>query len=402
MPPRGGSGARTAPPNPSGGAVATPGVRPAPVSPPSTRSLLTLGVEEEFLLVDARTFELAAKAATVLADADDGSGTMHMEATRFQVESASPIARTADEMHGQLLRLRRGFTEAAAARGCRLVASGTPVLRRLDEPVLADEPRRHVQRARFGEMTDTFVDCGCHVHVGTLDLDEAVRAADHLRPWLPTLIALGANSPFKDGADTGHASWRTVAGSVWPCSGIPPRMRTPERYLESLETLISTGTIMDAKMVYWDARPSMTWPTLEIRAPDVAMSVEEAVLQAVLARALVKASLRAHEQGLPVPAVRDEVLAPARWRAARDGLEGQALDPRTAELVPAHALLDDLVVHLDDELREAGDLDYVDATLARLRRDGCGAHRQRKVFEERGRFTDVVRYLADVTEARER
>ncbi|WP_170026468.1 carboxylate-amine ligase [Actinomadura oligospora] len=360
-----------------------------------------MGVEEEFLLVDARTFELSANAKTVLADADDGSGTMHMEATRYQVESASPIARTAGELHDDLLRLRRSYAEAAAARGCRLVACGTPVLRRTDEPVLADEPRRHVQRARFGALTDTLVDSGCHVHVGTIDLAEAVRAADHLRPWLPTLIALGANSPFKDGTDTGHASWRTVAGSEWPCSGIPPRLGTPEHYLAALDTLIGSGTIMDEKMVYWDVRPSMTWPTVEVRAPDVAMSVEEAVLQAVLTRALVHAALRARDRGEPAPEVSDEVLTLARWRAARDGLEGRAVHPWTAELVPAHVLVDELIAHVLDDLTDAGDLDYVTTVIARLRLDGCGAHRQRRVYERRRRFTDVVRHLADVTEARE-
>ncbi|MEV5576047.1 glutamate--cysteine ligase [Spirillospora sp. NPDC052269] len=381
--------------------MSTPGVRPATIAPPAARSTLTVGVEEEFLLVDAHTFELAAKAKTVLADADDGSGTMHMEATRYQVESASPIARTAGELHDDLLRTRQRFAKAAAARGCRLVATGTPVIRRIDEPILADEPRRHVQRARFGALTDTLVDSGCHVHVGTLDLDEAVHAADHLRPWLPVLIALGANSPFKDGTDTGHASWRTVAASEWPCSGIPPRLGSPEHYLAALDTLIESGTIMDEKMVYWDVRPSMSWPTVEVRAPDVAMSVEEAVLQAVLTRALVRAALRAQSQGQPAPEVSDEVLTLARWRAARDGLEGQAVHPWTAELVPAHVLVEDLIAYLADDLGDAGDLDYVDAVVDRLRRDGCGAHRQRNAYERRLRFTDVVRYLADVTEAQE-
>ncbi|RFU39106.1 YbdK family carboxylate-amine ligase [Actinomadura logoneensis] len=372
------------------------------MEPPTSRSPLTMGVEEEFVLVDADTLEPAAMAQTVLADADDGSGTMHREATRFQVESASPVARTARELHDQLLRLRRGFAEAAAARGCRLVACATPVLRRAGDPVLADEPRRHVQRARFGALTETFANSGCHVHVGTLDLAEAVRACDHLRPWLPTLIALGANSPFVDGTDSGHASWRTVAGAMWPCSGIPPRLASPEHYRATLDTLISTGTIMDAKMVYWDARPSMTWPTLEVRAPDVAASVDEAVLQAVLARALVRTALRAAaEDGPPGSGVRDELLPLARWRAARDGLEGQALHPRTAELVPAHAMVDELVEHVHDDLRAAGDLDHVTTTVARLRREGCGARRQREVFARRHRFADVVRHLADVTEARE-
>ncbi|MGC0417246.1 carboxylate-amine ligase [Embleya sp. AB8] len=362
-------------------------------------AILTMGVEEEFLLVDARTLALAETAELVLAKVDDGSGTAHLEATRQQIEAVSPVAHTAAELRAQLFAIRCGFTEAAAAYGCRLVASGTAVLP--GPTLLVDAPRRHEQRARYGALTDTLVHCGCHVHVGTLDLDTAVEAVNHVRPWLPTLIAVGANSPFRAGRDTGHASWRAAVADSWPAGGLPPRLDSVAHYRSRLATLVASGAAMDAKMLYWDARPSATWPTLEVRAPDVSPDLDETVLYAVLARALVATALRAIAEGRPAPGVRDEVLALARWRAARDGLDGEGLDPYTGTPVPAFELLDALVAHTHPELLAAGDLAHVTESVAALRRNGGGARRQRAAYERRHDFTDVVRRLADATECRD-
>jgi glutamate---cysteine ligase / carboxylate-amine ligase len=359
---------------------------------------LTMGVEEEFLLVDARTLALADTAELVLAKVDDESGTAHLEATRHQIEAATPVSGSAAELRAHLFALRSRFTEAAAAHGCRLVASGTAVLPGSTQ--LVDAPRRHEQDARYGALTDSMVNCGCHVHVGSLDLDTAVEVVNHVRPWLPTLIALGANSPFRAGRDTGHASWRSTMGVTWPAAGIPPHLDSVEHYRARMAALVTSGAAMDAKMLYWDARPSATWPTVEVRAPDVSSDLDETVMQAVLVRALVAVALREIAEGRPTPDPRDEVLALARWRAARDGLEGEGLDPYTGAPVPAFALVDALITHTHNELLAAGDLAHVAETLAVLRRDGCGARRQRVAYERRHDLTDVVRRLADVTECR--
>ncbi|MFI1583300.1 glutamate--cysteine ligase [Embleya sp. NPDC020630] len=357
----------------------------------------TMGVEEEFLLVDARTGAPAPRAELVVAKAADAD-TTRLEATRYQVESASLVAHTADELRAHLVRSRRDWTEAAAVFGCRLVAGATPVIAPAPGPLLIDAPRRHEQSTRYGDLTDTFVNCGCHIHVGTLDPETAVQVTCRLRPWLPTLIALGANSPFRDEHDTGHASWRSVVNTTWPCSGIPPRLTSVSAYEHAVAGLIATGAIKDRKMIYWDARPSASWPTVEVRAPDVATTVDEAVLLAVLVRALVADALTWIRAGEPAPDIPAEVLVAARWRAARDGLEGMAVHPERGELVPANTMVDALIERVRDHLDAAGDLPHVARTLAGLRRDGCGARRQRLVFERRHRYTDVVRYLADATE----
>ncbi|MFE9253647.1 glutamate--cysteine ligase [Streptomyces sp. NPDC006879] len=360
---------------------------------------LTLGVEEEFVLVDARTWQLFPAAPQVLAASGGERPTLHGEATRYQLEVSTAVVDTAAQLRKELLALRRELVEAASANGCRLVASPSPVMT-LQEPLhlCDDEPRQREQLRRYGALTDSLISCGRHIHVGTLDVDTAVRAANRIRPWIPTLIALGANSPFWDGRDTGHASWRTLAWSAWPSAGLPPHFRSTTHYRRCVRTLLDSGASLDTKMVYWDLRPSERWPTLEIRALDMSASVDSAVLQATLGRALVATALRELAEDLPTPLVREDVLRLARWRAAHDGLEGFGLDPFSGAEVPAAVLAENLLDLLAPELAATGDLDEAGSALTVLLRDGSGAHRQRAVFQRRGQLTDVMRHLADETE----
>ncbi|MFB7181247.1 glutamate--cysteine ligase [Streptomyces sp. NPDC056257] len=360
---------------------------------------LTVGVEEEFLLVDARTFRVVPAAPLVLATAGGLPGEIHPEGTRYQVEISTPIAHSAAALRTELAALRRTLGRAARAHGCRLLAAPSPVVA-VEGPLhlTDDEPRQREQHRRFGALTDTLVSCGRHIHIGTLDVDTAVAVSNRIRPWLPTLIALAANSPFWGGRDTGHASWRAMAWSGWPSAGLPPHFTSTAHFRRSVQTLLGSGAALDIKMVYWDLRPSGHWPTLEIRAPDMSPNIDSAILQAELARALVSTALREIEERRPEPAVRDDVLRLARWRAAHDGLEGFGLDPYTGTELPAADLAEALLDLVAPDLAAAGDLDHAAKTLAGLLRDGSGAHRQRVAFARRQDLTDVLRHLADETE----
>ncbi|MCX4801655.1 glutamate--cysteine ligase [Streptomyces sp. NPDC058682] len=360
---------------------------------------LTVGVEEEFLLVDARSFRVVPAAPLVLATAGGLPGELHPEGTRYQVEISTPIAHSAASLRAELAALRRTVGRAARAHGCRLLAAPSPVVA-VEGPLhlTDDEPRQREQHRRFGALTDTLVSCGRHIHIGTLDVDTAVAVSNRIRPWLPTLIALAANSPFWGGRDTGHASWRAMAWSGWPSAGLPPHFTSTAHFRRSVQSLLGSGAALDTKMVYWDLRPSGHWPTLEIRAPDMSPDIDSAVLQAELARALVSTALREIAERRPEPAVRDDVLRLARWRAAHDGLEGFGLDPYTGTELPAADLAEALLDLVAPELAAAGDLDHAAKTLAGLLRDGSGAHRQRVVFARRQDLTDVLRHLTDETE----
>ncbi|MFB6617060.1 glutamate--cysteine ligase [Streptomyces sp. NPDC085524] len=360
---------------------------------------LTIGVEEEFLLVDARTFRVVPAAPLVLATAGGLPGELHAEGTRYQVEISTPVAGAADSLRTELAALRRTLGRAARAHGCRLLAAPSPVVA-VEGPLhlTDDEPRQREQHRRFGALTDTLVSCGRHVHVGSLDEDTAVAVSNRVRPWLPTLIALAANSPFWGGRDTGHASWRAMAWSGWPSAGLPPHFTSTAHFRRSVQTLLGSGAALDTKMVYWDLRPSGRWPTLEFRAPDMSPDIDGAVLQAELARALVATALREIAEERPDPPVRDDVLRLARWRAAHDGLEGFGLDPYTGAELPAADLAEALLDLVAPELAESGDLDHAAKTLGGLLRDGSGAHRQRAAFARRQDLNDVLRHLADETD----
>lgn len=365
----------------------------------TTAKALTVGVEEEFLLVDARTFRLVPAAPLVLATAAGDPTQLHAEGTRYQVEISTPVADSAATLREDLTALRRSLAKAARAHGCRLLASPSPVVAAPGPLHLSDdEPRQREMARRYGSLTQTLVSCGRHIHVGTLDVDTAVAVANRVRPWLPTLIALAANSPFWDGRDTGHASWRAMAWSTWPSAGLPPPFGSTAHYRRSVQALLGSGAALDTKMVYWDLRPSGNWPTLEVRAPDMSPDVDGAVLQAELARALVATALRELAEHRPDPVVREDVLRLARWRAAHDGLEGFGLDPYTGAEVPAADLAEAMLDLIAPELAAAGDLDHAAKALAGLLRDGSGAQRQRAAFARRGNLDDVLRHLADETE----
>lgn len=359
---------------------------------------LTTGVEEEFLLVDARTGQVVGAAERVLAELADDSGTVQLEGTRHQLELATPVTHTLQDLRCHLLTLRRRLAKAADEHGCRLIAGAAPVLPLPGPPRLLDNERRRQQAARFGSLTHTLVHCGCHVHIGTLDQDTAVRVLGHVRPWLPTLLALSANSPFSNGLDTGHASWRAVAWGSWPTAGIPPLFHSAAHYRQTVHRMLTTGAALDKKMAYWDMRPSPSWPTLETRVADVSPSLDGTLLQAALSRALVARGLRAVREGRPAPQIPDDLLRMARWRAARDGFEGAGVDPLTGALRPAAALADALVEALAPDLEAAGDLGCVERAMSALRRNGSSAHRQRLAFERRHDLGDVVRQLAEDTE----
>lgn len=192
---------------------------------------------------------------------------------------------------------------------------------------------------------------------------------------LPTLLALSANSPFCEGVDTGYASWRTVALSRWPATDIPPRFSSAAHYDRVTAMLHAGGALVGTAHPYWLVRPSGRFPTVEIRVADVAATVDEAVLQAALGRALVRTALT----DLAAPAAPDEeqILKAALWAAARYGLGGGGVHPTTGERMPAMALLEEMLAWIAPALRDLGDEEETGRLLAALTRTGTGADRQR-------------------------
>ncbi|MFI9011165.1 glutamate--cysteine ligase [Actinosynnema sp. NPDC053489] len=356
----------------------------------------TLGVEEEFLLVDPLTGEPVPRGGEVVEAARRRFGVdLDIELARAQVEVRTPVCHDLADVRRQLHGLRTVAAESAHALGCRLLAVGVPPVGG-PEGATSDSGRyrRLTEDYRLLALEQSI--CGCHVHVGVPDQETAVQVCNHLRPWLPVLATLTANSAFAHGRDTGYASWRSTVWSRWPGAGPPPYFESFAQYESTCDVLLAAGAAADRRMVYWDVRPSAHLPTVEVRIADVAATADEAVLLAALVRGLVATALADLRRGLRAAPVPAEVLRAATWRAARDGIGGMSLDVSSGRLVPARLLLDRLLHRVADHL---GEPDLVRQLLSTLDGVGCGADRQRRAFARAGRMSDVLEQLASDTQA---
>ena len=336
----------------------------------------TVGVEEEFFLVDGAG-QLVQGAPEALEGADRTDVDLKPELLRCQVESATEVCRTAEELLDELTGLRARLAEGAARGGARLVASGTVVHPQRAESLVGPGSRYHRIAEHFGWLVVRGPICGCHVHVGIADRALALRVANHLRPWLPVLLALSANSPFVEGRDTGYASSRHLVWSRWPSAGPPPYLDSVDQYESIMASLLDTGAALDRKTIYWDIRPSEHQPTVEVRVADVLLTARDATLLAVLVRTLVRHALDELDAGRQAPRVPTEVIRAGLWRAAKDGLGGNCPDPVTGRLRPVRAIIEELIQANTVPLKETGELDFV---LSTMDQQG-GAHRQRKAFD---------------------
>ncbi|MEU1408242.1 glutamate--cysteine ligase [Streptomyces sp. NPDC005728] len=366
--------------------------------------LLTVGVEEEYLLVDPLTREVSPQGHKVVAQASSlGLGDrVGPELTCYQVEARSEPHTAMGDLGEQIRSMRAVVATAAGRHGLRIMSSGAPVLGRSAAPAISQSPRYARSLATFRALDDEQTACACHIHIGVPDLALALGISNHLRVWIPVLIALSANSPYWAGRDTGYASWRTMALARWPVAGPPPYFESPGHFEDLVGGLIETGAVMDRGGLYWDLRPSSHVPTLEIRVADAAATADETLLLAALVRAMVATALTAIDAGEPAPRPRPEILRAACWRAARDGLAGASIDLPTSGLVPANTMVERLLTWIRPALDQLGDLDLVQAGWSRLRADGNGADRQRAAYLRRTSLADVVDHLIASTAGRHR
>jgi carboxylate-amine ligase len=361
------------------------------------QGLLTLGVEEEYLLVDAvepRAVEAVEEVFDQLPA--DLRGLVQHEFMRSQIESASPPHLDLRDLRDSMTRMRSGLAAAAERAGARLVAVGadpTPGPRTR----IVDSPRYRRMREHFGDLSPGAGQNGMHVHVSVPDPETGVQILNHLRPWLPILQAATANSPLSGGHDTGYASWRSVLWERWPTVGPAPYLESVEQYEMLVSDLIASGAMLDKGMLYWYARLSANYPTVEIRIGDVCPTTDDAMLLAALARGLVATLLPEVRDGRPASNVPHPLLMAAHWRAAHDGLEGVNIDMATRETRPAWRLLRQLFEYVSPELERHGDLELASELLGRLRSGGTGAARQRALLSRHGTVADVVDWLAAAT-----
>ena len=247
----------------------------------------TIGIEEEYQVVDPSSRELLPRGPEVLRRARDKAGDeVQPELYMSQVEIGTPVCHTLADVRRELSRLRLASSQAAAEVGCRIAAAGTHPFSRWADQQLTPKQRYHTIVGDYGQLAREEVVFGNHVHVGVEDREAAIQIMNRARLWISPITALGANSPFWLGADSGYASYGREMWRRWPMAGAPPHFASRADYDELVRLLVETQTVREPTKLYWDIRPSERFQTLEFRVSDVCMSVDEAVLVAGLVRAL--------------------------------------------------------------------------------------------------------------------
>ena len=357
-----------------------------------------IGVEEEYFLVDSQTRMPEPAGARVARLASETLGDLVSgEFTQYQIEVKTPPCADATQLREQLLRLRSAAAAAAAAEGLQIYASGTPVVDGCAPGAVGDHPRYRAGVQQYRGMLEDFAICALHVHVHLPDAEVGALVGNHLRPWLPLLVALSANSPFHQGRDTGYADWRAVIRSRFPCLGPPPYAESLRHQSELATAMAESEAMLDADTAYWDIRANSKLSTLEVRSMDVNADLDDTVALTVLVRALVTTSAARVLAGDPGPRPCSELLRAAYWRAARDGWSGSGVDAVSAQILPSPIQAGRLFEHVKPTLHEYGDTEIVSAFLERLTARGGGAERQRASAARHGALTAVVDELAAQT-----
>lgn len=359
----------------------------------------TLGVEEELLLVDPRTgrtspaIELvleAAASADVCALVPEAYGltSLEREAKREQIEAISVPHTTLDALERSVF-LGRAFADAAAQHiGLRAVAMGTSAT--VVQTQLTASKRYSAIAERFQSTMREQLTCGLHVHVGVADDDEGVAVLDRLRPWLPLVLALSTNSPMWGGEDSGYSSQRYQVWSRWPTSGPTDIFGSPANYHRTVDALLATDVPLDDGMVYFDARLSPRYPTVEVRVADVCLETTHSVAIAGIVRALVSTAAQEWRSGFSPDPMPTAVLRLAMWSASRYGVSGALLNPILGQPCAPRVAIDALLAHITPALAATNDLPRVSTMVDEVFQSGSGAEHQRRTMRERRSARAVV------------
>jgi glutamate---cysteine ligase / carboxylate-amine ligase len=366
-----------------------------------TRGVRTFGVEEELLLVDDATGVPVAAAGRVLRHRD-GASRDDSDLVELTVELQQEMLEIVYSPHTDFGSLRDELIQGrlladaeARAVGARAVALGTSPLRATTHATM--KPRYRSIHERYGITARDAMTCGFHVHVSIDSPEEGVGVLDRIRPWLPVLLALSANSPFCNGEDTGYSSYRYNLWGRWPCTGPNEVFGSAHEYRRFEAELLATGALLDEGMLYFDARLSRNHPTVEVRIADVCLLAEDAAVLAALTRGLVETAAREWVQGVPPASVTSKALRLTSWQAALCGLSGTLADPVTGRTAPADFVVERLLDHVQDALLDAGDADAVACGIQRILSSGSGADWQRAEYHRMGSLADVVRAAAAIT-----
>jgi carboxylate-amine ligase len=359
----------------------------------------TIGVEEEYQIIDPQTRQLCARSQRILPTAQSALGdkVVQLEFRESQIEVVTPICRSLWDVRTQLLHSRGKVIAAAAKESNQIAAAGTHPFSHWQEQSLTPKASYQELMQNYQLLMHELVTFGYHVHVGISDREMAIRVMNRARVWLAPMLALSASSPFWLGIDTGYASYRAMLIARLPMAGPPLLFESYAEYQAVVQSLIATKIIQEATQICWDIRLSERFPTLEFRISDMCVTIDEAVMIAGLARALVQ---MCYEQALlqtPYKAMRPELLRAAHWCAARSGLDAELIDVDAERSIPARELIEKFLEFVRPALREFGEWDEVYSIAQEILLRGTRAAQQRDIYKRTGSLEDVVDFVVQET-----
>jgi carboxylate-amine ligase len=361
----------------------------------------TLGVEEEYQLLDGEGFELVQHIDTMLAavSGHELEARINPELMQSVIEITTPVCRTAGDIERELVTLRSYVTGVAREKGLRVGSAGTHPFSLFERQRITAKDRYHALIDQMQYVARRELIFGMHVHVAVDDPEKAIQVVNGLLPHLAPLLALSASSPFWRGEPTGLASSRQMVFSAFPRSGPPPRFRDYSDYASVVGQLERSGCIADYTHIWWDIRLHPRLGTIEIRICDAVTRVEDAVAIAAYCQALVKQLCEHYESGREIPSYHRILTSENKWLAARYGLEAPVMDLASTNRnrVPVARLIRRTVSELRPHARELGSERELEAILAILER-GSSADRQLRIYNANRDIVEVAREIADATE----
>lgn len=359
----------------------------------------TIGVEEEFQIVDPQTWELRSHVSELLASSAPVLGDqIKRELHQSIVEVGTKICADVPELRDEIFRIRHELTTSAERVGLAVAAAGTHPFSDWKEQVISPGKRYESIVEELQQLARSLLIFGIHVHVAMPDKQATIDLMNAVRYFLPHLLALSTSSPFWLGRDTGLKSYRTTVFRRFPRSGVPDHFGSWSEFENYVKLLVELHCIDDARKIWWDVRPHPLFGTLEFRVCDVPTKPEAAVMLGALIQALVVKLYKLYTRNLGFRLYRRALIEENKWRAARWGLEGKLIDFGKGAEVPMRELALELLEFVDDVVDELGsrkDVEYVHTVL----KEGTSADRQLDVFRRTEDLKEVVKHIVHETKA---
>jgi len=357
----------------------------------------TIGVEEEFQIIDPQTCELRSHVMQLVSAAspailDQVKHEMHQSI----VETGTQICENVDELRVEMHRTRGELLAAADRAGLQVAAAGThPFSSWIDQVISEGERYKNIVE-ELQQLARSLLIFGMHIHVAMPDKQTTIDMMNMVRYFLPHLLALSTSSPFWMGRNTGLKSFRTTVFRRFPRTGVPEQFESWSEYENFVNLLVKLNCIDTGKKIWWDVRPHPVFGTLEFRMCDVTTKLDEAVAIAALTQAIVVKLHRLYTSNQSWRIYRRALIEENKWRAARYGIDGKLIDFGKEQEVPMRQLIPELLEFVDDVVDDLGSrpaVEYVNTML----REGTSAERQLRVFEETGDLKQVVRHIVAET-----